>query len=472
MTDVSPSSRARGVVHNLVQITGTGFVAGSTVTFPGGGVTVNSTTVVDSAHLTADVSITAAAALGVRDARVTRPGAPTTTSTCAGCFTVDPKPAVTSVSPAQRPQGAVSQDLVVTGTDLAPDAVVTFGSGIVVNAVSGGGTSLVVNVSVSPSAALGARAVTATNSDGGAATKNNAFTVTAQPTATALVPGAVPQGKTVNVQITGSGFPANFTTAGGLVSFGPSITVNTVTRNSATKLTANVTIGIAATLGTRDVTVTNPDGGAATCGGCFTVNEMPAITSVIPASGGQGVVHRAITVTGTGFQTGVTASIAGGGVTVNSVTRNDSTSLTLDVTVANAAATGARNLVVTNPDTGAVTCLGCFAVGLRPTISGTAPNSRAAGGSYSISVNGASFQSGAAVTFSGSGIQVNSVTGSGSSLSVGITIAFNATIGNRDVSVTNPDGGSAIKTNGFKVLVATTTTTAPRASTTTSIPVG
>ena len=199
--------------------------------------------------------------------------------------------------------------------------------------------------------------------------------MTAQPTATALVPGAVPQGKTVNVQITGSGFPANFTTAGGLVSLGPSITVNTVTRNSATKLTANITIGIAATLGPRDVTVTNPDGGAATCGVCFTVNEMPAITSVTPASGGQGVVHRAISVTGTGFQTGVTASIAGGGVTVNSVTRNNSTSLTLDVTVANAAATGARNLVVTNADTGTVTCAGCFAVGLRPTISGTAPNS-------------------------------------------------------------------------------------------------
>jgi hypothetical protein len=76
----------------------------------------------------------------------------------------------------------------------------------------------------------------------------------------------------------------------------------------------------------------------------------------------QGVVNASVTLTGTsdgdtgffdpgaGFSNRIAAAVGGGGVTVNSVTYNNPTNLTLHVSVAGGATTGARNVTVTNPD--------------------------------------------------------------------------------------------------------------------------
>ena len=57
---------------------------------------------------------------------------------------------------------------------------------------------------------------------------------------------------------------ARFATPSPAVSFGPGVTVVTVVRNSASKLTVSVTVNPSAAIGPRDLTVTNPDGGMAT----------------------------------------------------------------------------------------------------------------------------------------------------------------------------------------------------------------
>ena len=58
------------------------------------------------------------------------------------------------------------------------------------------------------------------------------------------------------------------------------------------------------------MTVTNADGGTVTCFGCFTVNAAPTVATISPILyGPAGAAHQSITVTGSGFQTGVGALI-------------------------------------------------------------------------------------------------------------------------------------------------------------------
>ncbi|MBV6459140.1 MAG: hypothetical protein HONBIEJF_02283 [Fimbriimonadaceae bacterium] len=63
------------------------------------------------------------------------------------------------------------------------------------------------------------------------------------------------------------------------------------------------------------------------------------------------------------FPNHIAAAFSGTGVTVNSITFNSPTSLTLNVSVSGGAATGARNLTITNPDGQAVTGNNVFTVG-------------------------------------------------------------------------------------------------------------
>jgi hypothetical protein len=121
--------------------------------------------------------------------------------------------------------------------------------------------------------------------------------------------------------------------------------------------------------------------------------------------------------------------------------------------VAANAATGARDVKVTNPDGGSATRTGGFTVTAAPTVSSVTPSSRGQGAtSQSLTIAGTNFASGATVTFSGTGITVNSVTrNSSTSLTVNVSVASNAATGARDVTVKNPDAGVATLTGGFAV---------------------
>jgi hypothetical protein len=257
-----------------------------------------------------------------------------------------------------------------------------------------------------------------------------------------------------SVVITGSGYPADFVAGGGTVSFGAGITVGTVTRNTASKLTVDLVVDPAATLGSRDIIVTNPDGGRIACSGCFSVNPQPTVSPpLLPSSVPRGASQKQIAVTGSGFQSGAGATASGTGVTVNSVTFNNAGSLTLRVSVAGTAALGARDVVFTNRDGGSVTCVGCLTVSAVPTISTVTPNNGARGASHLIvNVAGTGYQPGAQVTLSGAGVTVHGTTfGNAGSLTVDLSILGTAATGNRSVTVTNPDGGTVTKANAFKV---------------------
>jgi hypothetical protein len=92
------------------------------------------------------------------------------------------------------------------------------------------------------------------------------------PTVTTLTPNNGTQGQTLNVVVTGTGiFDPDASYPDHLAfNFGANITVNSVTWNSATQATVNVTVGASAATGARSITLTNPDG--QTANGTFTVN--------------------------------------------------------------------------------------------------------------------------------------------------------------------------------------------------------
>jgi len=82
---------------------------------------------------------------------------------------------------------------------------------------------------------------------------------TPPPSVTSVSPNSGAQGQSLpSVVITGSSFQS-----GATCNFGAGITVNSCTFNSATQLTANISISSTATVGTRNVTVTIPTAKAA-----------------------------------------------------------------------------------------------------------------------------------------------------------------------------------------------------------------
>ena len=128
---------------------------------------------------------------------------------------------------------------------------------------------------------------------------------------------------------------------------------------ASVQLTVNLSVDPSAATGARSVMVVNPDGGDSTALAAFTINAAPTITSLNPATRGQGATNENIVITGANFGSGTWANssvtFSGAGITVNSVSRTDSTHLTVNISVAAGAATGARDVTVRNTDGGRAT---------------------------------------------------------------------------------------------------------------------
>ena len=99
------------------------------------------------------------------------------------------------------------------------------------------------------------------------------------PTISSFGPSSAIQGQTLNVSIAGAGiFDPDATYPDHLaVTFGPDITMNSVTWVNDTQATVNITVSLTAGLGSRTVTLTNPDG--QTVGSSFKINPNPKLVT-------------------------------------------------------------------------------------------------------------------------------------------------------------------------------------------------
>ena len=223
----------------------------------------------------------------------------------------------------------------------------SFGGDITVTSVLvNSPTSATVNISVSPSASLGAHTVTATTL-GEVATLSNGFTVTAGlPTISTVSPTTGRQAETLSLGIVGqfTHFAAGSTTA----NLGAGVTVNSVSVSDATHATVNVTVAPGASPGSRTVVLTTGAETAQQVGGFTVTPGQPTLFSISPVSAIQGT-NATVILNGafTNFSPGLTTVSFGAGISVGTVTVNGPTLASVPISIAAGATVGARSVSIT-----------------------------------------------------------------------------------------------------------------------------
>jgi hypothetical protein len=225
---------------------------------------------------------------------------------------------------------------------------------------------------------------------------------------------------------------------------GSGVTVIGTTVDSSTQITNTVNIGAGAAIGPRTIRVNNPTGfGFGTCATCFSVTARPGTFTLSPNIRGQGAANQNIVITGSDFQAGAAVAFSGTGITVNSVTVVNPNQINLNIDVDPNATTGGRVVTITNPDGGFRVRNNGLTVAAAPNPTTVTPGSRPQGFTGTVSITGSGFVNGATVAISGTGITVNSVTfNNATRITANITVAIDAAIGPRDITVTNPNAGT------------------------------
>ncbi|MBI2859725.1 MAG: S8 family serine peptidase [Chloroflexi bacterium] len=120
VTSMNPSSGNAGTTLTGVQISGTNFRSGATVSISGTGVTASNVVVVSSTNITADLTIASNAAAGARNVTVTQGGV---SGTGAGLFTVNAFITISAPSPISL--GLMAAGGTTLGSSAVPGTVST-----------------------------------------------------------------------------------------------------------------------------------------------------------------------------------------------------------------------------------------------------------------------------------------------------------------------------------------------------------
>ena len=154
-------------------------------------------------------------------------------------------------------------------------------------------------------------------------------------------------GDVISLQIQATDDDALAYAASGLPS---SLSINTDTGEISGTIDLNAA---SATPYTVDVTVTDPQTGSTMVQFDWSVdNPAPTLNSISPTSGAQNQALN-VTLTGSNFIDGVSSvSFSGSGITINSTTVNSDTEIVVNISIDAAAATGARDVTVTNTGPG------------------------------------------------------------------------------------------------------------------------
>jgi hypothetical protein len=372
---------------------------------------------------------------------------------------ISPGPAViNSVTPNTGGQGVTFANVQINGINthwLQGTTTLNF-PGVLVNSFTvNSPTSITANITVNLTTPPGQVNVTATTL-GEVATVVNAFTITQTQAELAFInPSSLPQAQTQNLAITG--IDTTFSASSVVSSTSAGVTVNSVTFNSATSLTANVTVAPTIALGYKNITVTT---GAqiVSSNSLFQVTTGPAaVSNLSPATGGEGQsVQIVVTGSQTHFAPGTTNASFTGGISVTGVTVQSLTQATVNIFVPVSVPLGTYNVTLTTGGEVA-TILNGFTVSTgSPVISSVNPPTGTQGLTTNVTLTGGftHWVQGTSVASFGSGITVNGTltVHNATSATANITIGTSASIGSRNVTVTTGAEVATI-TGGFSVLV-------------------
>ncbi len=192
-------------------------------------------------------------------------------------------------------------------------------------------------------------------------------------------------------------------------------------------------------------------------GGTARALSSPTVDSIIPATA-PNEVDTAVVITGSGFSSDPTApTIALDTTPLTAVTFVSDTTLT--ATVPSGMAPGLYGLTVTNPDSGSATLTGAFTVTLPPTVSAIDPSAAYNDIDTSVTITGTNFATGAGGTIPPTVSLANTPSGSTPLTDVALvdatiltaTVPWGMDAGTYDLTVTNPDGGTASQPAAFTV---------------------
>jgi uncharacterized delta-60 repeat protein len=433
ITGLSPASANQGGASFTLTVTGANFVNGSAVLWNGAALT---TTFASATSLTATVPASDIAQSGTASVTVSNPG---NIKSNAKTFTINAVPGITQLSPTSANQSGASFTLTVTGANFVSGSAVLW-NGTALTTTFASATSLTASVPASDLAQSGTASVTVSN-PGNIKSNAETFTINAVPGITELSPtSANPGGASFTLTVTGSNF-----VSGSVVLWNG--TALTTTFASATSLTATVPASDLAQSGTASVTVSNP-GNVTSNARTFTIDAVPGITQLSPASANQSGASFTLTVTGANFVNGSAILWNGTALTTTFVS---ATSLTATVPASDLAQSGTASVTVSNP--GNVTSnAATFTINAVPGITGLSPDSANQGGaSFTLTVTGVNFVNGSAVLWNGAALTTTFV--SSTSLTTIVPASDLVQPGTANVRIISPGNFTSSSAN-FTIVAA------------------
>lgn len=453
ISSIDPASPLVSNNNQNVQVNGSGFVSGLSVTvfFPGGGNTTLTGSQIQNVTSNSFTMVVTLNVLGQYGIRVTNPNG--NWSNTFTFNTQNPGPTVTSVVPSSPCVRTVDQNVTVNGTNFQAGLTVTLFfpgggsatlSGAQIQAVTPTSFTLVATLNLIGTYGL------RVNNPGGAQSNTFQFPTQHCVTITSVNPASPPVSNSdQNVVVNGSGFVSGLSVTVFFPGGGSGTLSGAQIQNvTPTSFTMVATLNV---LGQYGIRVNNPNGDQSnTFNFSTTTGPAPTVTSVqspLLAS----PVDQNVNVTGTNFVAGLTVTLTfpGGGTGILSGTQIQNvtpTSFTMRVTLGGA---GAWSMRVNNPS-GAQSSPFGFTVQSNVqapvihSINPTVPTARAT--DQDVIVTGSNFKPGLTVpiTFPGgggtelSGLQIQNVT----STSFVMRATLNAA-GSWTIRVKNPDTGES-----------------------------
>lgn len=400
LTSIDPASGGAGG-GQLVNVYGTGFQSGLTITF--GGIASTSVTVMSASTL---LVRTPSGLSGTLAVTVTNPDNSSATLPTGYTFGTPAPFTVSGVTPSSGP-AAGGTVVTVTGSGFTSGSTVRFGSvqaggvqfvsSTQINATTPPGTAGVVSVTVTSALNESASAAAAFTYTTGSTTTPTTPTTPTQTTGALTVSGVTPNVGTsaggTTVTVTGTGFQANASVLFGLL---PATNVTVVGPSQITATTPANTVAV----GPVSVTVVNPGGASGALTSAFTYGATSnplSVASIAPISGSVngGTV---VTVTGTGLS--AVSSVQFGGVPGTSLSVVSDSKVTVV-----APARSAGPVAVTVIAGGSSTTLpNGFVYSTAPAITLTTvtPSSGMTSGGAAVTLTGTGFASGMTAAFGGS----------------------------------------------------------------------
>ena len=426
ISSLNPPSRTATSGAFTLTVNGNNYIGGVTLNWNGQPLT---TTFVNSTQLTADIPAALTASPTSASITVTTPDAassPPAVLSAPVQFTVSPAPAISTLSPVSVTAGRATFTLTVNGANFA-NGVSVYWNGAPRNTTFINTGQVTVDIPSTDVPSAGSGAITVRTSDGAVSQSAN-LQVVAAPALSALNPisrtAGAPQ---FTLTLTG----ANFTN--GSPSSGNGQSRTTAFLGNGT-LSAIVPASDVAQAGSVNVSVLSVDG-VTSNQQAFTVNLIPSITRLAPASISAGGPASTLTINGSGFVANSTVQWNGQSLATTFVSP---VQLTAALPAANVSTAGLANVTVMAAD-GVSSSAALFIITAGPTITSISPNTSLAGQSaFTLTVNGNNFSGNMTVQWNGS--PRPTTFGTGNLLTAAIPASDVAAPASVNVTVVTSDG--------------------------------